>query len=495
MTTECARKRRKSLREESYVFENRKHKWMALFDADDDVAEFLVDRNVNASFEILHAERARIERVTKLIENSGEKEIDEVLAIGRRLFFDRCGANGMYGNLPEYRSKHELRRKTSTSGVADDPDHPAKLVAELEKTAPGCIFMREHWQALRELLEPGKHWQAPDRLAAIRLLGRQPTEAATDWNVALIFVACDSLHAGKCTTFRDLLSDMDRDQVKRFMRNMTTRFTDLFQIVAIEEMRQLLIKLVEQNIARLEGLEAEFESRADEIAESTVAKLRCDESPETQRLSNYIWRARNGLQRGLASYEKYQKRQKRARDETPSRDQEYRGRTMRQPRASGDGMPEQVDLTWAYEASAGSDGEAPGLPGSEETGLREMARVDVLLETVLSGDEPESGDSGLAAGDVAETPTTTGLDLSLDLSGCDTPPVVEGDNAISVTNEPNSSEEVITRENHNCVDVTSNSGVISGLDKWVREGEGSADDGGHVAADRERRGRSVRARG
>src|SRR5262249_50863130 len=146
-------KKRKLLCEDSYTFENRKLKWLAQFDATDDVTEFLVHQNVCASFEIEHAESARIERVNRLIETSGEREIEAVMAIGRRLFFDRVSANGLYGNLPMFRSKHDARRKTSTNGLADDPDSPEKLVSQLEKSAFGCLYLREQWQSLRELLE------------------------------------------------------------------------------------------------------------------------------------------------------------------------------------------------------------------------------------------------------------------------------------------------------------------------------------------------------
>ena len=50
-------KKRKLLREESYVAESRKHKWMALTDPCNDVAEFLMHQNVCASFEVEHAVR------------------------------------------------------------------------------------------------------------------------------------------------------------------------------------------------------------------------------------------------------------------------------------------------------------------------------------------------------------------------------------------------------------------------------------------------------
>ena len=109
-------KKRKLLREESYLAENRKHKWMAIADPCNDVAEFLMHQNVCASFELEHAVRVNLERSNKLVENSDDKEIESVQALGRRLFLDRCGPTGAYGNLPDVRTKEERKRKTSSSG-------------------------------------------------------------------------------------------------------------------------------------------------------------------------------------------------------------------------------------------------------------------------------------------------------------------------------------------------------------------------------------------
>src|SRR5271157_1770458 len=50
------------LREESYAFEERLRKWMAVGDAQNDVDEYLMYRNVCLSFDIDRAERARLER-------------------------------------------------------------------------------------------------------------------------------------------------------------------------------------------------------------------------------------------------------------------------------------------------------------------------------------------------------------------------------------------------------------------------------------------------
>ena len=202
----------------------------------------------------------------------------------------------------------------------------------------------------------------------------------------IVFVASNALRTDKSSAFRGLLSDMDQDQLNSFKKNMSKRFPDLFEIVNIDEFRRLLIALVEGNIARLQSLVDEFESRGDLLAESTVAQLKCDQSPENYRLLNYLGRTRNGLLRGFASYEKYQKRQKNEQDRTPTRDREDYGPASRRPRANGGGMQEDVDLAWAYEESLGA---ASSSSGTEEMSPREMARLDVLLDEVFAGDEAD----------------------------------------------------------------------------------------------------------
>ena len=186
-------------------------------------------QNVLASFELEHAVRVNSGRSDKLVENSDDKEIEAAKALGRRLFHDRCGPTGAYGNLPDCRTKHELKRKTSWSGKADDPDDPAKLVAELEKTAQGCIWLRDQWERLRDQLQMNV-FQSIDRFKACRLLGGQPTDVNVDRNIAIVFIAGDGVDADGKYALNDLLSDMrDTQQVKRLRRLLWKRWPELFK--------------------------------------------------------------------------------------------------------------------------------------------------------------------------------------------------------------------------------------------------------------------------
>jgi hypothetical protein len=139
----------------------------------------------------------------------------QALALGQRLFFDRCGPLAGYPNGKYDPSK---RTRTSWSGTPEDPDDPARLVMLLESTAPGCRWLLDRWGELRNRLTEGGHWQSPEKLKAIRLLGRQPLDAADVTEVAEIFVATDRLHAQHDNPFFELRSELakddDEDQLK-----------------------------------------------------------------------------------------------------------------------------------------------------------------------------------------------------------------------------------------------------------------------------------------
>jgi hypothetical protein len=117
------------LREDSYSFENRLYKRMAIAQVSDDCEEFLVYLSVCQSFCIEHAQRAQDERVSSLIQNYDQNELDEVTRLGKRLFFDPAGPTSLYGIDPYFVPN---KKKTSWNGVAVDSNDPALLVSALE---------------------------------------------------------------------------------------------------------------------------------------------------------------------------------------------------------------------------------------------------------------------------------------------------------------------------------------------------------------------------
>ena len=286
------------LREESYAFEDRLRKWMAIGDAQNDVEEYLIYRNVCLSFELDRAQRARVQRCTTLIEMSDEDEVALAEAVGKQLFFDPAGPAPLYGN----RSLFSGNKKTSWSGQAVDPNDPAALVRILERNAAGCCWLRDQWQALRSQLEPNGFWQSNDRLKAIRLLGRQPVEANEDRRVAAIFAASHALKRAGKTEFDDLSSDMEDAQRDRYQKAVRERWPDLFRAREEAEWRQMLLGLVDQHIERYRAKLEVYQENADAQAERTVGRLSFDPTHEGEVMRNYMIKCSNALFRGMASY-------------------------------------------------------------------------------------------------------------------------------------------------------------------------------------------------
>jgi len=419
------------LLEESSAFEDRLRKWMAIGDAQNDVEEYLIYRNVYLSFELDRTERARVERCKSLIENSEEDEATEAQAVGKQLFFDRSGPAPLYGNPTFFPPK----KKTSWNGLAIDPNDPAALVKILERNAAGCCWLREEWQALRAQLESPGFWQSHDRLKAIRLLGRQPVEANEDPRVALIFVASHALGPAGKTEFDDLLSDMEDSQRDRYAKAVRARWPDLFRTREKEEWRAMLLALADQNIERLNAKLELHEQNADAQAERSFARLGFDPSPEGEALRNYLIKCTNALFRGMANYRRYQ------------------------AKTSGG---------WAAASGVAQQRTQPGR--SEDT--RREAHV-------RDGSELGAHDSfgpGDGQGDRLERPDVIDPD-GVEQHGDERGEMGEiGENAPS---EANFEETISIVEAQEAIQVTANTGALSGLDNGVAQpGNGSTQEHG-----------------
>src|SRR5262249_48629993 len=157
---------------------------------DNDVEQALVERAVTLTWQLDRAERAETARLSRIIREApaeaARRREEEAAALGRRLLFDRCGPLPLYPHsLYSFpRQPPPAGPRVSSSGLSDAPDAPPRLLLHLEATAEGCRWLLDRWAELGALLDRGLSWQAPDKLKAIRLLGRQPLEAADSELVA-----------------------------------------------------------------------------------------------------------------------------------------------------------------------------------------------------------------------------------------------------------------------------------------------------------------------
>ncbi len=187
------------------------------------VEEHLAERAAFISLQIERCDRAidamLSDRVRYADFDAEEAEADLVEDLTRRLFWDPRGPIALY---PHFRGFRYLPRISSPETV-DDPLNPARIVNRLEHLALGCRWLLDRWTGLRQLLEDGLKWQAPDRLRAIRLLGRQPMDALDDDRVLMIYLACDAMDPTKPTSFDDLLTETTDDELKLFKERVRGR--------------------------------------------------------------------------------------------------------------------------------------------------------------------------------------------------------------------------------------------------------------------------------
>ncbi len=438
--------RENALRQDSMSYEQRLMRWSGTAGPENDIEEFLMNDVVSISFELERARHAELERVRSRLENAYGLEVEAARALGERLFFDPSGPIGVYGTR-----SHDWRKcRTSWNGQAADPDHPAKIVGELKSTAMGCYFLLDCWGELREHLESGGIWLAPDLLKSTRLLGRQPVDANSDRRVADIFACSHALfRAGEA--FEQLNTDMSPLALEKYVKGLQARWKDLVRSDEQARARQTLIALVDQNIEEIGAILEEHEEESPERRDERIKALATrDSSREGEDNRRYLMRCRSGLDRGLGTYRKLRKdRFERAKRGADTREIYGRGGELlgspepRRPPAFG---TDRV-RPWAQEIDAADVNACQGFVPERCTDLR--------VEEIEGAAD---GEGALLAGEL-------GNDDEADISTLTT----DGGQGENVTNEANFYEDVISSQLEDRVQVTLDSGVGPGLDSVTNE--------------------------
>ena len=286
------------LREEDCAYERRLRKWSSVLDPRDDLEEFVVSQVVDAAFELELVGRARREARRAQIQCAAEVELQSVHELGMRLFFDRSGPTAMYALRPEDRCVFE---KTG-NGLAVDPDHPATLVRKLEASGAGCRWLLEQWVALRERLDAGLSWQAQDRLRASRLMGRRVADLVDSRPQAEMYLACFAINPVGYNAWVDLLAEMTKPQWRRYLKRIRSRWNDLITADQTERAMQILVRLTDENIQRLNAKIEEFDARIQEHAERTVNLLGFDQSAGGEAMRRHQMKCKAEFWRAAVDY-------------------------------------------------------------------------------------------------------------------------------------------------------------------------------------------------
>ena len=295
--------------EDPRELEQRLEGWVDTLGPDDPVEMHLVQTAVKSSWKVERAERAQATRVRSQFETFAQRELNDLAGLGARLFHDCAGATPLYGTQ---RFDHRGAR-TSWSGIADDPDAPARLIRQIESTAAGVNWLLGEWTTLRTQLEPGKAWQAHDQFKCIRLLGCQPLDALSVRSVADVFVAAWALETRGCDdAYRPLKGELDDGEHQYFVKMARERWAHTLHPGNPEEARRVLVSIVDGAIEDLKAKAAAFLENAERDAIRLADRLACDVSPEAERLRRYELSASRTMFRSLSELSKLRRDKERA---------------------------------------------------------------------------------------------------------------------------------------------------------------------------------------
>jgi hypothetical protein len=269
--------------------------WTADLQPRNDVEQHLVEQAVHTSWQLDRADRAATARLAGIIRNTTDDEArrqeTEAAELGRRLFWDRRGPLALYPHFPlRDQLLADRKPRTSFSGLIDDPDDPDRLVSQLESTAAGCQWLLDAWAELRTRLEEGWAWQSPEKLKAIRLLGKQPLDAADDDAVATVFLASSVMgprDPKEVDAFAELWNELLPGEEQIFKQRLLDRQVDELLPEDEDHARSMLLDLVERVSARLKTLAASHRQRAEADAAEQASRLSFDASKEGERLRRF----------------------------------------------------------------------------------------------------------------------------------------------------------------------------------------------------------------
>ncbi len=247
----------------------------------------LAEKAALASWQLDRASNVQVARLTRDIltkpaAESVRAEL-EAVALGQRLFFDRRGPTELYPS----RDYDYTQPRTSWDDFPDDPDHPARLIPQLEATLAGCRLLLKFWSELREVLDLGLCWQSHEKLKCIRLLRKQPINAASTREVALVFLACHAIEPEYAYAFQELRCEIHEDRFKMHKRRLDRWIRAGIAPADATAGRAVLLRIVDEASARLRMLEATHQKLADVVRELDAKILSFDESKSGEQLRRH----------------------------------------------------------------------------------------------------------------------------------------------------------------------------------------------------------------
>jgi hypothetical protein len=261
--------------------------WTADFQPRNQLERDLIERAVRVSWQLDRVEQAYVARLTANIlkatsgENQPVEVESDVLTLGTRLFQDLTKPHGF------------------SPGIVVDPNNPALIVPRLESSGPGCRWLLDRWAEVRSLLEQDQPWQSPDKLRAIRLLGRHPLDALDEPQVANVFLACHTIDSSGGELFHEIWNELRPEELTIARQRLAGPSLERLRPRDRTEAREALLQIVERAVGRLETKADAHRQRAESDAASAADRLAFDDSRGGEILRNYASSCSRALMRTI----------------------------------------------------------------------------------------------------------------------------------------------------------------------------------------------------
>jgi hypothetical protein len=294
--------------EDADVLQIRINTWTDDLQPQSDLERDLIVRAAALSWQLDRADSTIVARLASTIRHAAPAaalhQQAEAAALGRLLFRDPHGSYREF--LCNTRPPSErICRQFGASALAADPDHPATLVYELEATPAGCQWLLDQWAELRTLLDQGQAWKWPERLKALRLLGKPTPIGSVDKTDP---IAAAVLPAKYIREVMVLGRDDDEDEIDEdeIDENRAEGQLQLKEGLRDSEARaaMALPAIISRTVARLEVLAQGHRERAEADAAEATARLAFDGSAEGERLRRYQMSSNRALLRTIESIAK-----------------------------------------------------------------------------------------------------------------------------------------------------------------------------------------------
>jgi hypothetical protein len=211
------------------------------------------------------------------------------------------------GPVPLYPVPAKLSESGATSDSRFFTYKPSRLVAKLESTHAGCRWLLARFGELHDRLEGGQGWHPHEKLKMVRLLGRQPLDAADVTEVALVYLCSHVIEPFLKHPFYEIFCELDEFDMRRFGDRLKARNVYALSPADASAAREILMAMVDRNIERLTALAAERLAFEDAMNALRHDIMGFDDSVEGERLRRHMNASERAMHRALDTIIKMRK--------------------------------------------------------------------------------------------------------------------------------------------------------------------------------------------